>query len=182
MNDNELLELCKGVYDATGWDNKSNTPSGERLKVWQQGYSISEMGEGNDDYETTPPEERNKVNVYDWEVREDPRHGLTTGQEVFKWWFSQVKTIENNVFPLYTSDYLLEKLPSFIYSYQYEQKAWLWVRKNTDNFNAWYFVNDPSYGEDVTSEHGTTGDTPLKALLKLTIEISKKGLLDAKDN
>lgn len=171
MNDNELFELCKSVYEATGWDNKSNTPSKERLKVWQQGYSLSEMGEGHEDYDTTPPEERNKVNVYDWEIREDPRHRITTGQEVFKWWFSQVKTIENNVFPLYTSDYILSKLPITL---QHDEH-FDYLTVYCDNHDLWWatyeLLND-------CTKYDTKGTTPLKALLKLTLELHKKGLLD----
>jgi len=161
--DNELFTLCKQVYEKTGWDNKASTSYSERLRVWQRGYSISEMGDANDDYGMTPLDERNKVNVYDWEVKEDPRHRMTTGQEVFKWWYPEVKTIENDAYPLYTSDYLLEKLPKQIDGKQLQG----------------YFEDECTtygYGEDVTVM-SWEGSTPLKALLKLTLALSEAGEL-----
>lgn len=71
------------------------------------------------------------------------------------------------VAPLYNSDYLLEKLPE-----------WTQVQKignDTGKYSA-------SYELDYTTSLGDTAlvgssDTPLKALLKLTIAISKAGEL-----
>lgn len=164
--DTELFELCKDVYKRTGWDNNASTSYKDRLRVWQKGYSISEMGEGNDDYETTSPEERNKVNVYDWEVKDDPRHRITTGQEVFKWWYSEVKTIENNVYPLYTSDYLLEKLPKTLKHPATDEDWTLGVAIDIDS-SKWC----ADY-ERTMLPHARS-DTPLKALLKLTIALDE---------
>jgi len=80
--------------------------------------------------------------------------------------------------PAYDLGYLLRKLPSFIYSEAYEQKAWLWLRKNIKDWNAWYWVHDPKYGEgEVVSEHGKSAETPEDAACKLAIELFKQGVL-----
>lgn len=86
--------------------------------------------------------------------------------------------------PLYTSDYLLEKLPAHIKSKEYPGEfAKLWTRKDDHpeddvpsetTYLAWYFVTGKVDG---VSDFGDSANTPLKALLKLTIELSKQGLL-----
>ena len=87
--------------------------------------------------------------------------------------------------PLYTSDYLLEKLPSSIESKEYPGKrAVLWTRKEDDHLDkypegrvtyfAWYFVTGVVDG---VSDFGVHADTPLKALLRLTIALSEAGEL-----
>ena len=173
----ELFDLCKQVYKETGWDNKASTSYSERLRVWQRGYSISEMGEANDDYGMTPPDERNKVNVYDWEVKEDQRHRITTGQEVFNWWYPEVKTIENNVYPLYTSDYLLERLPKKITTFY--GKAYPLSPQVMAAGEYFYAM----YKHDMTGPNSTEvvleqeAESPLKALLKLTLALSEAGEL-----
>ena len=92
----ELYELCREVYEKTGWK-----PT-------------------------------------DWQ------HGIEDGQ------------------PLYTSDYLLEKLPE---TYN-KQELTLW-RSGVSSWRAGYSPTE-SYRDD----------TPLKALLKLTIALSEAGELD----
>lgn len=87
--------------------------------------------------------------------------------------------------PLYTSDYLLEKLPPSIQSKEYAGKpAFLWTRKEDDVLDkypegritcfAWYFVTGIVDG---VSDYGVHADTPLKALLRLTIALSEAGEL-----
>lgn len=102
--DTELFDLCKAVYEKTGW-----------------------------------------MKYFDWHFNED----------------GQIKrTIEGAVFtgvPLYTSDYLLEKLP--MRTSRIEDTAML--GRATDN-NGWSVVyRDNAY----------LADTPLKALLKLTLAL-----------
>jgi len=66
--------------------------------------------------------------------------------------------IEDGQVPLYTSDYLLEKLPEWT-----ELK-----RKTTISYTA---------KRDALESYSFESDTPLKALLKLTIALSKAGEL-----
>lgn len=174
--DNELLELCKEVYRRfPEWDNKSNTPSGKRLKVWVQGYSISEMGEAHDNYETTPPEERNTVNTYDWEIRDDPRHKITTGQEVFSWWYSRVREIEQNTVPDYTSDYLLGgKLPPVIQDPDDKKFKVLTMWINGDG-TAYAAYVEP-YAHDDRAAYAQKTDGMRMSLLKLVIALDDAGV------
>lgn len=81
--------------------------------------------------------------------------------------------------PKYSLGYLLRKLPAYVYSNRYEQKAYLWQRKDGDDkYCAWYTVNDPiNYGEDHISEHGSVRDTPEDALCQLAIALWKAGVL-----
>lgn len=94
----ELFELCKEVYEKTGWK-----PT-------------------------------------DWQ------HGIEDGQ------------------PLYTSDYLLEKLPKKNIILTFDEFSCTWRT---------------IYGADIFSTDRFRGnaDTPLKALLKLTIALSEAGEL-----
>lgn len=96
MNDNELFELCKQVYEATGWD-------------YQNGA-------------------------------------------------------------VYTSDYLLEKLPKKV-----EGADWsYWLTLSPMDGESW----DADYEfEDTEPRHFEYADTPLKALLKLTLALHEAGVL-----
>lgn len=88
-----------------------------------------------------------------------------------------------NMAPLYTSDYLLEKLPAQIVSHEKEgHKANLVQRKELNDpddvsrgnvYFAWYTV----YYEDDPADYGVHADTPLKALLKLTLALHEAGEL-----
>lgn len=79
--------------------------------------------------------------------------------------------------PLYTSDYLLEKLPEYVIEYDsyYEQDIsnYLCVMKVPDGYVALY--DGLSLAHKVKVQRA---DTPLKALLKLTIALSEAGELD----
>ena len=103
----ELYELCKKVYERTGWDDLADD------HPW-----ITER------------------NVLGYE--------------------------RNGIAPLYTSDYLLEKLPE---TYN-KQELMLW-RSGVSSWRAGYSPIE-SYRDD----------TPLKALLKLTIALSEAGELN----
>lgn len=101
---------------------------------------------------------------YDW------NHGEPTVEDM--------RLSEFNI-PAYDSGFLLRKLPAYVYSRNYEQKAYLWQRKDADNkYCAWYRVNDPiTYGEEMRSEHGSVADTPEDALASLAIELFKQEVL-----
>lgn len=68
--------------------------------------------------------------------------------------------------PLYTSDYILEKLPPII-----ERNCFTMIKDKNDRYEAGY----AEYGS-ITSR-GDESDTPLKALLKLTLRLHEDGLL-----
>jgi len=84
--------------------------------------------------------------------------------------------------PAYNSDYLLEKLPAEIVSKEHKgYMANLNTRKDLNDpddstkgssYFAWYYVT----GEE-PSDFGVYADTPLKALLKLTLELHRAGEL-----
>lgn len=137
----ELFELCKEVYEKTGWDD---------LPDWYFGNHIKG---GGIQYEL-------KINA-------------------------NKDVIGRDDIPLYTSDYILEKLPPSIQSKEYPGKpAFLWTRKEDDSLDkypegrisyfAWYFVTGIVDG---VSDYGESADTPRKALLKLTLALHEAGEL-----
>lgn len=111
--DTELFELCKQVYEKTGWD------SDEDLSHWQERI-------GGD------------------------------GQTML-----DVISDEPGVAPLYTSDYLLEKLPK-----SYKSSLFKLYRSQQ---NSWWAGYAPIFEQKA--------DTALKALLKLTIALHEAGEL-----
>ena len=126
----ELFELCKEVYERTGWEDTDF------------GY---------------------------WEYK-----SLRTDEiEIIK--ISALNKIKWSS-PLYTSDYLLEKLPEYVIEYDsyYEQdiRNYLCVMKVPDGYVALY--DGLSLAHKVKVQRT---DTPLKALLKLTIALSEAGEL-----
>lgn len=123
MNDTELFNLCKQVYEATGWAMDKapmfhNVAGGLAVISWEDYYSGK--------YTSVPP----------------------------------------YPIPLYTSDYLLEKLPRTVKDVMHED-AYLMLYPKGKVWNADYI------GMFMEAK----GDTPLKALLKLTIALSEAGEL-----
>lgn len=136
------------------------------LELSKELYELSEWGE--------------EVAIQWWVVR--PKHKIDgVEHEEFAYvddYSDRAKTDRGEyAIPAYNLGYLLRKLPSHTYSTQYEQKAYLWMRKDSDVYCAWYKVTDPNYGEDITSEHGAVCDTPEDAACKLAIELFKQGIL-----
>lgn len=169
------LELCKKLYALSGWglDDKHRPIA----KVWIEMFSTSEMGQGNPDYEQTPPENRRQYHVGEYRIRDNPRNFVGIPENVPWGWANKYyeETIKRSV-PAYDLGYLLRKLPPSIYSIQYKQRAYLWTRKDTETcYAAWYKVTDPNYGEDITSEHGAVRDTPEDAAAMLAIKLFKQG-------
>lgn len=83
-------------------------------------------------------------------------------------------------FPLYTSDYLLEKLPNELKRSD-DQYGALWGMKNLTQmldgvWDASYRFEDEMNPPDY--KYSCESDTPLKALLKLTIALSEAGELN----
>lgn len=112
--DNKLFELCKSVYEKTGW----KTGQWYENNVW----------EGNEKLVST-----------------------------------------ERTYPLYTSDYILEKLPKET-RFGTPQLIWYarhWEACYTDAF-------DSLWNQELKSH---AADTPLKALLKLTLALHEAGEL-----
>ena len=86
-------------------------------------------------------------------------------------------------FPLYTSDYLLEKLPRYLRlqrdDMDYPQKFAFKLRASTKDTNNWRagYYNTPKKQVFQNLSIDCHADTPLKALLKLTIALSEAGEL-----
>ena len=108
----ELFELCKQVYEATGWEND---PYIKHL---------------------------NKATKY------EHRYGNAS---------------------IYTSDYLLEKLPRYIYLQQSaDGKSWLASQLQPTELRT---------AENAYQSINTSAGTPLRALLLLTLKLHEEGLL-----
>lgn len=108
---NDLFELCKQVYEATGWRDTL-------------GY-IQPFGQN--------------VN--------------------FPNWFDETITKDHDIAPLYTSDYLLEKLPNGTT-----------ILKDVQGFKAWNVYNRKRIAT-------YTCDLPVEALLKLTLKLHEEKVL-----
>lgn len=115
--DTELFELCKQLYDATGWDAE-----------YKYFYGTSS-------------------------VAHDRQHSM----------------LENT--PLYTSDYLLEKLPVPLFFNNND--CAIEVRRTKKDKYRWSANIRTSGGQYFKQ----VSDTPLKALLKLTLKLHEEGLL-----
>ena len=119
IESNELFELCKQVYEATGWENTKD------------GFF--------DGGEVMPFTDR---------------IGAYIGASNFQC-------------PLYTSDYLLEKLPNHIYLQHYADGTWHASQLQPTELRT---------AENAYQSINASSATPLKALLKLTLELREKML------
>ena len=71
--------------------------------------------------------------------------------------------------PLYTTDYLLEKLPNYIYLQQSaDGKSWRASQLQPTELRT---------AENAYQSINTSADTPLLAILKLTLKLHEEGLL-----
>lgn len=121
--DKGLFELCKQVYEATGW--------------------AADMDKGVDYVWCHETLTRLPI---DWDTSDFHQH-----------------------IPLYTSDYLLEKLPYKIG--EANSAIWLRLGKTRNSFTVCYM------GSDLVCLYDFEADTPLKSLLKLTIALHEEGLV-----
>jgi len=121
--DNELFELCKDVYERTGWTDE-------------------------------------EAIIGHW-CANDKFH-----------FYSKISPEHPNDTPLYTSDYLLGKLPINVKDEYGIEASGLKMRVGLHGF---YF----HYGEfgEVTEAYLSVDKIPLKALLKLTIALHEAGEL-----
>lgn len=134
--DNELFELCKEVYEKTGWGATDN--------VFCQFQNHS-----------SPLEQRNNT--------------LTTIETMEGYYNLEEKSYihQLELTPLYTSDYLLEKLLPI--------SAISFGTLTNGLIRVFYNPPMPDY-QDYDS------DTPLKALLKLTLALHEAGELQPASN
>ena len=137
---NELFELCKQVYEATGWDDTKN--------VW----SLQHTG--------SVEEQIIKEEIGDFEHSREPTECLRMGQPVLA--------------PYYTSDYLLEKLPKKIK--RDSSTGWL-VLSPMDSQGAWSVGYEPDHTEHIDDYPMEWGESPVAALLKLTLKLHEEKML-----
>ena len=76
--------------------------------------------------------------------------------------------------PLYTSDYLLEKLPKKIK--RDSSTGWL-VLSPMDSQGAWSVGYEPDHTEHIDDYPMEWGESPVAALLKLTLKLHEEGIL-----
>jgi hypothetical protein len=81
-----------------------------------------------------------------------------------------VEDTDDELTPAYNSDYLLEKLPKTLKHHEHYDYLTLWSDSETD-WNAAYELDNDCENFDIA------GDTPLEALLKLTLALHKENLL-----
>lgn len=120
--DTELFELCKEVYERTGWKDTL-------------GY-IQPFGQ----------------NAH------------------FPDWFDDTITEDHDIAPLYTSDYLLEKLPNTI-----RKDWWLNIAPETSYKGLW--IADYQHKKTKQSSPIGVATSPLKVLLMLTLALHEAGEL-----
>ena len=121
---NELFELCRKVYEATGW---------------KQSQNISQLYEYWDDHD-----ELCVISIED---------------------------ADDALVPAYTSDYLLEKLPSPLIFHNND--CAIEVRRTKKDKYMWSANIRHSYGQFFKQ----LSDTPLKALLKLALKLHEEKIL-----
>ena len=133
--DTELFELCKEVYKRTGWELEDGI-----LVDYRFG------GTYKNDFMNK------KLSVWKKQLEEY--------KEAYK--VSDAKASEQFAFaPLYTSDYLLEKLPKTRMDSDYNGNWNMGIQWHSEEKGWNYFVG----------AFNGYGDTPLKALLKLSIAL-----------
>lgn len=137
----ELFELCKEVYERTGWEEKLDWDKSESLTF--------------------------QYFCYEWDDN-NYRTGEKWAADNYRIYMASAE--EHRINPLYTSDYLLEKLPGSLNDKEGDAYI-LTVRKVSDSWLA-------NYTFDNVAMWHRYGDTPLLSLLKLTIALSEAGELD----
>jgi len=89
---------------------------------------------------------------------------------------SKTRTVTSEaIAPRYTSDYLLEKLPSWYFDTDIEETMILALMPHMLETGKW--IGRYETPEHRGSEFETIADTPLKSLLKLTLALNREGLL-----
>ena len=107
---------------------------------------------------------REVYRLLEWDSN-DLRHHLDGEVYARPLFESDVKADKNSYHPLYTSDYLLGKLPPSATVSKASKTYGAWIAGITDIEHA---MENPTFNE---------ADTPLKALLKLTIALHEAGEL-----
>lgn len=125
IEDLELFELCKSVYEKLGW-------KGEFVSWIQNGKTVSTIHKNHPEY-----------------------YGI-------------VET--DYVCPLYTSDYLLEKLYFVLFKGKRKHISLIFEEDGSYSIDADDIYNGPRLNVQ-------NADTTLKALLKLTIKLADEGMI-----
>lgn len=163
------LKLCKKLYTDTGWEYTEDHRCIE--KVWIESFSTSEMGMGNDDYETTPLEERRQYHVGEYGVRDNPKNFIGVPESVPWGWANRYyeETIKRSV-PAYDLDYILSKLPK-------TAKHPVTGEDHTIGIS-WHITKKKWIADYERSmlPHAQA-DNPTDAVAKLAVELLKSGVL-----
>ena len=141
MNDTELYELCRKVYELTEWGKSRDLTD----FYFNKRYVDEKIGF------------RYEIDHYSDVAREASHITL--------------KLRNGLAVPLYTSDYLLEKLPGEFDNYYIDLS---WSGKKNGWF-ASYFTNDYTPDRPIEKYQCSAG-TPLKALLALVISLRISGV------
>jgi len=146
--DTELFELCNQVYGATKWGRMDNNSSTDEYYV---GNPIRSR--------LNKPDVVEGWQIWRWEDFVDSgrlHYSLGKGQ----------------AYPLYNSDYLLDRPPNWVTLEKRGNKATFQYLAKCDTLRSW-----------TGSEIEALSDTPLKALLLLTLNIINQGIdLGEKNN
>lgn len=142
---NELFELCKQVYEATGWGRMDNgLPTDEYYAANPVSIRLNK------------PDVIEGWQIWRWEdFGESGRLHYSLGR--------------GHAVPLYTSDYLLEKLP--VYSEDAEGMLSVTTRQGQER-NGWMAYYEDIDGYSVGAEG--IGKSPLKAILRLTLKLHEE--------
>ena len=79
-----------------------------------------------------------------------------------------IEDADDTLVPAYTSDYLLEKLPIHIYLQHHANNTWKASQLQPTELRT---------AENAYQSINSSGDTPLKSLLKLTLKLHEEKLL-----
>jgi hypothetical protein len=126
--DTELFELCKSVYEKTGWD--------ETDKFWHSLIS----------------------------------HDMKSWSEYKLQDYKPASLFGMRIVPLYTSDYLLQKLRD-CNEFSLFTNGTVWQAR--------YLGKPQEEWANIPQWQSKEADTPLKALLKLTLELHEAGELQS---
>ncbi|CAB4132348.1 hypothetical protein UFOVP253_8 [uncultured Caudovirales phage] len=164
-------ELCEELFKLSGW--QFDEENRHIRKVWIESFSTSEMGQGHEDYDKTPANERRQYHIGDYKVQDNPRNFIGIPENVPWGWANRYyeETVKRS-FPAYDLGYLLRKLPDYVKLFR-------------NNYGKYYCAAvtggfrhpDNQLGQPDTAHDWYIADTPEDAAAKLAIELFRQGIL-----
>lgn len=166
-------ELCEELYKLSEWQFDEQNRHIE--KVWIQSFSTSEMGQGHEDYDKTPPKERRRYYIGDWIVRDNPKNFIGVPEQVPWGWANKYyqQTVDASI-PAYSLGYLTRKLPPSIQENNCNYLLGLHPNYSGSGWMGIYLDN-----EAIEYLIQAFSDTPEDAACQLAIELIKQGVLKA---